>query len=277
MARREFTVQWRKYLSDYVLTLAFLIVGFVSNAFPSFHRVIPNFTSHGVTPAEIQSWDTHIGFPLEADIVPYWAACFMCLVPSLLVGGLFAWRTRRWNDFHHNCLGLAATFALTWILTNVAKKVAGRPRPDYLARCDPVLDADTNLLKCTGKESVVDQGLVSFPSGHSSTAFCGGTYLTLWLLGKMRVYACGQSGNRQLWKLSVASLPMWWAAFVAISRTMDYHHNFSDILAGSILGAVVAKVVYPLYYPSLDSKSPDEPILRNDDKADNDHPNAPLL
>jgi membrane-associated phospholipid phosphatase len=30
------------------------------------------------------------------------------------------------------------------------------------------------------------------------------------------------------------------AALVAASRTIDYHHNFSDIVAGSLLGCAIA-------------------------------------
>jgi membrane-associated phospholipid phosphatase len=35
-------------------------------------------------------------------------------------------------------------------------------------------------------------------------------------------------------------LPPLVAVLVAASRTIDYHHNFSDIVAGSLLGCAIA-------------------------------------
>jgi membrane-associated phospholipid phosphatase len=44
--------------------------------------------------------------------------------------------------------------------------------------------------------------------------------------------------------------PMTLAFFVAVSRTVDYHHNFSDIIAGALLGTGMAFYFYYMYFPS---------------------------
>ena len=45
-------------------------------------------------------------------------------------------------------------------------------------------------------------------------------------------------------RVFLSSLPAIGALYVAGSRTRDYWHNFADVLAGSVLGAVVAVAVY---------------------------------
>jgi diacylglycerol diphosphate phosphatase/phosphatidate phosphatase len=75
----------------------------------------------------------------------------------------------------------------------------------------------------------------------------------LFLYGKFRVLSDKHSGSFAL-TLTI-SAPMWLAAFVAISRTLDYSHGFIDVVAGSIIGLVVAPCIYFLYYPSLWSEN----------------------
>jgi diacylglycerol diphosphate phosphatase/phosphatidate phosphatase len=48
---------------------------------------------------------------------------------------------------------------------------------------------------------------------------------------------------------------------VAVSRTIDYHHNFSDILAGSLIGAVISYICYFLYFPDLSDPASDQPKI----------------
>lgn len=38
---------------------------------------------------------------------------------------------------------------------------------------------------------------------------------------------------------------------MAVSRTRDYHHNFDDVLAGAVIGCVIAMACYFCFYPSL--------------------------
>ena len=45
-------------------------------------------------------------------------------------------------------------------------------------------------------------------------------------------------------------LPVILAAYIAVSRLMDYRHHPTDILAGTILGASIATAVYHVYHKS---------------------------
>jgi diacylglycerol diphosphate phosphatase/phosphatidate phosphatase len=44
-------------------------------------------------------------------------------------------------------------------------------------------------------------------------------------------------------------IPITAASLIAISRTMDYRHHSTDVLAGAIMGVLVAWYCYRQYYP----------------------------
>ena len=64
------------------------------------------------------------------------------------------------------------------------KNAVGRPRPDLLARCKPregtPVQGLVGVEVCgEGDGHLLRDGWRSFPSGHSSLAFCGLGYLAL--------------------------------------------------------------------------------------------------
>jgi membrane-associated phospholipid phosphatase len=50
-------------------------------------------------------------------------------------------------------------------------------------------------------------------------------------------------GEAKAWRILVLLAPPLMAALVAVSRTIDYHHHFADILAGSLIGTGIASLV----------------------------------
>ncbi len=64
-------------------------------------------------------------------------------------------------------------------------------------------------------------------SGHSSNAFCSMTYLVLYLMGKLHILS--ENSTSSIGASLVALSPIAVAIFVAVSRTVDYHHHFSGI------------------------------------------------
>lgn len=118
------------------------------------------------------------------------------------------------------------------------KLYAGRLRPDFLDRLRA-----TGLTPATGlhyhcelmSNAVVREGRLSFPSGHASTSFAAMVPLTVFLMHYLRpwFYGC-------IVRLVVCILPLGFAFVVAISRTRDNLHHFSDILAGSLIGVFAA-------------------------------------
>jgi len=150
------------------------------------------------------------------------------------------------------------------VITGIGKIMAGRPRPDFFNRCFPLIPIDdtvavrnkvatlTNLtLVCDGDADLIKEGRKSFPSGHSSQAFCTFGFMAFYVWGKTLAYA--RKGQLSSWRF-IAGWPLMCAALaVAISRTQDYRHHWEDVTVGSILGLVSAYLCYRLYYPKLRS------------------------
>ncbi|GEM08037.1 phosphatidic acid phosphatase type 2/haloperoxidase family protein [Rhodotorula toruloides] len=210
------------------------------------------------------------------------------------------WRRSFW-DMHNGLLGLLLSVSLTTVFTQVVKVTVGRPRPDLIDRCQPVNSASNHpvyglatVALCTVQTGhIIDDGFKSFPSGHSSFAWAGLGYFALYLAGKMHLF--DQQGHTI--KSWIAITPPIGATLIAVSRTMDYRHHATDVIAGSILGAVIALITYHLYYPSLFSPqchlpfSPRIPAMATSERLDSDveepgtasrprqgnHPDAPIL
>ncbi|KAF9915286.1 hypothetical protein BX616_006512 [Lobosporangium transversale] len=146
------------------------------------------------------------------------------------------------------------------------KVTVGKHRPDFLARCNPMLmglpvvkDIPLRLWTvrvCSQPDHhILKDGMRSFPSGHASTSFAGLTYISLWMAGKMRVF------DRRGYSLKVVLLivPILAALLVSISRIQDYRHAGVDVTWGGIIGIIFAIFAYLQYYPSPTSPYPDVP------------------
>ncbi|KAL3492410.1 hypothetical protein BJX62DRAFT_224574 [Aspergillus germanicus] len=102
--------------------------------------------------------------------------------------GIGPWRQRLW-EWHTGLLGLALSFAGAFFTVSGLKDIVGKPRPDFLARCNPDLsNISTHLAGglgmrregaavlvyssiCQNRDAaVVKDGFAAFLSGHSSFA-----------------------------------------------------------------------------------------------------------
>jgi len=187
--------------------------------------------------------DPSVGYPSLPDIVPTSALFILSTLLPWIAIGLIQIRHRSSHDFHHASLALIATILFTTTVTTALKYAAGRYRPNYMANS-------------------INDGKLSFPSGHSSMSFAGMTFLSLYLLGKFKLYHTDHTSSFAKSVLMVS--PMTIAFFVALSRTIDYHHNYSDIIAGGLIGVAVAYLVYFMYYPPLHSHNSHKPKLHKD-------------
>ncbi|GAA5821328.1 hypothetical protein JCM3770_006249 [Rhodotorula araucariae] len=218
----------------------------------------------------------------------------MCIVYAGVIPAIIIllvaliWRRSFW-DWHNGWLGLLLSVSLTTVFTQAVKVTVGRPRPDLINRCQPVADAANRAVYglatvdiCTVQTGhIIDDGFKSFPSGHSSFAWAGLLYLSLYLCGKMHI----MDRRGHAFKAWIAITPPIGATLIAVSRTMDYRHHATDVIAGSILGAVIALMTYHLYYPSLYSPQchlpyspripPSLPSDRLDSDADDNDETAP--
>lgn len=216
--------------------------------------VIP-FVLEGLYPyVRVQALDdplvTHPHLP---DIVP---SSLLIILSLVLPTGVFFASSCVASDsfsllaFEAFMLGLVEANGLTVTVTNVLKLFVGRPRPHFAAVCvSYVVGSET---QCSGNAQAVREARKSFPSGHSSLAFAAAVYTSAYLAHRVSLGKCTQqqrrSGNLQspsAWKLLFVLFPLFLASLVAASRTKDFHHNYDDVLAGSIIGSSIsAMVVY---------------------------------
>ncbi|KAK9475688.1 phosphatidic acid phosphatase type 2/haloperoxidase [Lipomyces japonicus] len=158
-------------------------------------------------------------------------------------------------EFNCAILGLALSLTLALVVTSSLKGIVGRPRPDAIARCLPEPGAQdrpvyglSDISICSQTDtSVLNDGFRSWPSGHSSTAFSGLFFLSLYFAGKV----CLFDNKGEVWKMVLVLLPTLGASAIACSRILDKRHHGTDVLSGTILGIASAWISYRLYFPPL--------------------------
>ncbi len=145
-----------------------------------------------------------------------------------LVAGLLVWAFFRKSRPREASAGLFlfTSVAASGIIANVMKSLLGRARPR--------LHFNANVYGFDPFQ--IEYARLSFPSGHAATA-----------LGAATVLAILFPRFRPLFLLAGLT--------VAVSRVVLTQHYVSDIMAGSLLGAVTTAVLYRnLFRKSLDAK-----------------------
>lgn len=112
--------------------------------------------------------------------------------------------------------------------------MTGRLRPDFLARCQPEKLENGQVICKQIHKAIVNEGRRSFPSGHASSAFASLGFVSLFLIGQLRVF----NGSGYVWKMGLSLSPVIFAFIVAFSRIIDYRHHVTDVLVGIILGTL---------------------------------------
>jgi len=217
---QEWWTKW--YFVDWGLTiLAMIVTGILTLTVEPRHRFLPTETGS-------------VDYPKKASIVPEWLLFVLTLAIPFIFFLLMQIRVRCHHDLHNALLGFFSGWAITILATTILKLSVGEYRPNF--------DRTSDTLASGQREA--------FPSGHASTSFVTMIYLSLYLSGKWKVFCQHQHGT-VLGKAAICALPMVIAAFIAISRVIDYHHSIADVIAGSILGFSVGIMAYFLYWPSL--------------------------
>lgn len=101
---------------------------------------------------------------------------------------------------------------------------------------------------CTGDENEIDDSLESMPSGHTTAGFAGFVFLYLYLNAKLKVFA---NYHPAMWKLIVLYAPLLGACLIGGALTIDEYHNWYDILAGAVIGTVMAFSAYRMVYAAV--------------------------
>ncbi|EAZ62864.2 vacuolar diacylglycerol pyrophosphate phosphatase [Scheffersomyces stipitis CBS 6054] len=161
-------------------------------------------------------------------------------------------------------LGLVVSLSINGVVTDILKNWISRPRPDFLARCGAKPGTPVGKLVdvsvCTAPLgiTILTDGMRSTPSGHSSISFSGLTFLTLWLIGQLKVLKSG--APQPLYKILLSGTPILLASYIALSRTQDYRHHFLDIILGGTIGNFFAFYAYHRYFNKVWSDDSEKPL-----------------
>lgn len=206
--------------------------------------------------------DPRVQRPIVREIVPTYALGIMALLlpaATFCVSEFGLLRRPRafFAAFGAFFLGLGEAGGFTLFFTGALKLAVGRPRPFFGTLCKAY---KSGTFECLGDgnaetlKKIVD-ARKSFPSGHSSISFTCFVYLALYMAMRLKVSQPGTSFKTL--KYLALSIPVAIAAFVSISRIIDNHHNFDDVVAGSCLGTGVAVAVWLGRYKEIELYSKD--------------------
>lgn len=195
--------------------------------------------------------DDSIRYPFKEDTISYQLLMGIIIPFSLLIiifGECFSLYLRSRASFSYEYIACVykavGSFvfgaALSQSLTDIAKYTIGRLRPHFLTVCNPhwsVIDCKSGYIEnftCTGDPVIINEGRLSFYSGHSSFSMYCMLFLALYLQSRLRANWARLVRPTLQFSLIAASL------YVGLSRVSDYKHHWSDVLTGLLQGAAVA-------------------------------------
>jgi len=229
----------RSYVVDWAIaTVGWVIVG-VLKEMPPFER-------------DFDRKDPIIDFKHKKNQISGSTNWLIAFLVPLGVAGLIGCLRRSALEIHHGALAVYAGRVSTGLITEFLKNRVGRLRPDFLARCK----WDKDLKACTGNIDDIIDGRRSFPSGHSSTAWAGMTFLSLYLAGMTGAWCFnhpapgGSFFASRLARLIITLAPLLFATWVAVSRIEDNRHHKEDVIVGSLIGLSSSTVCYLIYWPN---------------------------
>jgi diacylglycerol diphosphate phosphatase/phosphatidate phosphatase len=187
--------------------------------------------------------DPDISNPHRKCHFPFWLAHLGWYVLPGVIMTLcifFMRHSERRPSIFFTLVALIVATRLTMITGTLLKMNIGRLRPDFLDRCQPIENYNgwTDESICKGDHYLIERGRKSFPSNHSSTAFCGITFLTLWTI---QLFGLNEwtAVHGLLWLLSGIS--------VGLSRVQCFRHFPTDIIGGAVVGTFCSVLSFIVY------------------------------
>lgn len=202
-------------------------------------------------------------FPLRKEIIPIWLAAFLAAVIPIVVILFMQIRIRSFWDVNNGVIGLLYSLISAAVFQVFVKWLIGGLRPHFLDVCKPdvskaVKNGSLNMKGyqqlyftpdiCTGDQKEINDSLESFPSGHTTAAFAGFVFLYLYLNAKLKVFA---NYHPAMWKLIAIYAPVLGATLIGGALTIDKYHNWYDVVAGAIIGTVMAFSGYRMTYAAI--------------------------
>ncbi|XP_022196964.1 putative phosphatidate phosphatase isoform X2 [Nilaparvata lugens] len=190
---------------------------------------------------------------------------------------LFGWQIQPWLWNSYCAIGyFGFGAACSQLTTDIAKYSIGRLRPHFFDVCQPDIDCSlaTNRnryitdVNCTsGKQALIHAARLSFPSGHSSFSFYTMVYLVIYI--QKNYTARKVTLLKHVFQFGCLMLA--WST--ALSRVSNYKHHWSDVLVGSLQGALVAVLICQYVVGSKNVYSYDQygrAMIRRSNKMDCD-------
>ncbi|KAK5994087.1 Lipid phosphate phosphatase 1 [Cladobotryum mycophilum] len=201
-------------------------------------------------------------FPLRKEIIPIWLAAFLASIVPIVIILLMQIRIRSFWDVNNGVLGLLYSLISAAVFQVFLKWLIGGLRPHFLDVCKPDLSRANGQGYnnkgyqqmyftreiCTGDPDQIDDSLESFPSGHTTAAFAGFVFLSLYLNAKLKVFS---NYHPAMWKLIVLYAPILGATLIGGALTIDEFHNWYDVFAGAVIGTMMAFSAYRMTYASI--------------------------
>jgi len=132
----------------------------------------------------------------------------------------------------------------TIFVTDIGKYTVGRLRPHFLSICKApsfvfMNCSHTYILDdvCTGDPSLLREGRLSFPSGHASFSAYAVTFTVLYMEAMIHF------PQSKFLKFFLQLLVVQLGVLCSLSRVSDYKHHWSDVLAGLLLGVLIAVLI----------------------------------
>lgn len=255
-------INWRRVFSS---------LPFGKFALAAFLALTTVLLTYGFTPRKQPFFisDVSLMRPYNTDTVPYWLVILIHPALMLAIVGTehtfysrgrtsatqFAWCSVLF------CFGELICFVWTYVFYGFPNLLVGRPRPDFLDRCQPTAGLNPALLYtdsvCTNLDkSMVRHGFTSYPSGHTAFTASFAVFAFIyfhWSLfrrfGFRRKTTLARGCNgitqremNQFARLLPCILPTMLALYVGSTRITDNRHHYSDVLAGLLVGGVAGGV-----------------------------------
>ncbi|KAJ9638301.1 hypothetical protein H2201_008583 [Coniosporium apollinis] len=263
--RQWFQTVWPDLLTMAVLGTLALVIWHLK---PAAHRLFPVYFENGevVYP--------QYAYPLRKEIIPTWLSAVLSLVVPITIFLVMQARIRSFWDFNNATTGLLYAVLTGAVFQVFVKYLIGGLRPHFYDVCKPVVPTSGGNygrgLKmlfydrsvCSGTDTrAIDDAMMSFPSGHSTAAFAGFVFLSLYLNAKLKLLS---NHHPAYWKLVAVALPLLGATLIAGALTIDKFHNWYDLVAGALLGTLMAFMAYRMVYAAVwDFRFNHVPLVRD--------------
>ena len=242
---------WMDYLSMSILGGITLVIHSLQSA-PN--RVFAVYSLDG------EIVNPEISYPFHRNLISSWLAGLLAFIIPFIFIMLMQIRLRSFDDANTATMGLFFSLLSSTNCQVFMKWLIGGLRPHFFFVCKlnsnrtsfgagqgfNGLMFDRSI--CTGDEMDIIGALKSMPSGHTTIIFAGLIYCSLYLNGKLKIFA---NYRPQYWKLVLFFVPILVAVIIAASLLIDHYHHWYDILVGSIIGTMFAFGSYRFQYASI--------------------------